>query len=725
MKVLLDRNGDATLPTGYQLLQTEIDFLRCVGVDTSLALFVRGDVLCEWAERFCRARAIPFQNLRSPIQELMTACSGLNRQQAEEIYRLLDRTFEEFSSPIAVQDILGKLYPQRMWRDAPSWEHGATWLSWLTTEAFPDAVEPFLASATDQWRLQSSGQEALLYTVFDKDGATQLLLQWLGVIESKARFDGPFPVAIPSTITERLRSDWKKEIVSTSGEGIRHLLARRMPGQLKSLAAAIAADYFKKHPATFTSLHLREMLPYLDAKQQNELRSLVIPDLPGDMPTTPGDVLNWYRYRYLPYRMWQEKHGQEEALEVVGIAAQQFIRWYLDEYPKGLLGGQLKPHLSFDYSMRLANSGERFATLVVVLDGLQVNDGEYVLQRLKSGTERLTVAQEILAFTALPTVTEFCKDALLKGIAPVHAPDHQPLGKVLAESRSPIDILQTASPGQLYLWRVQEPDSTYHSRNGHQMLKQDIQSRLDGITQKIVDVVNGVNADVPLRIIVTTDHGRLLAESQRSLPVPPEMKAHGRAAWGISNRTFPASGYLIEDDIVFLHKDRFGLPSDAAVAVTEDMFLTNDDRRGKELYPHGGLYPEEVIVPWWVFLRDVGDPELIIHLSGRGRAGASETAELRVQSLSEIEVKIVTFHLSFFGGRRIETSQNLVCPVLYASQFPVEIDRWPTKQELQEIFCEVEVQLAGGRRIDFAVTVTLESEEMYTRDQSLLEGLDI
>ena len=336
MKVLLDRDGDAALPTGYQLLQTEIEFLRYA--DVAQPLFIRGAALCDWAELFYRARDIPFQNLRSPVLELTAICPELGSQQAEEIYRLLGRTYAEMARPFSVQAVLEKLYPQRLWWDAPSWEHSAAWLNWLISSPFPEAIQPLLASLADQWRLQSNGHESQIYAVTRKKDARQLLLGWLGVIDTKMTFDGgEFPLPVPQAIVEQLRSDWKKQIVTTQGAEIRPLLARRMPRYLKIEATALAATYFKQHPALFTSQHLQEMRPYLDAKQQSELRSLLVPNVPGVMPTTPAEVLNWYRHRYLPYRIWQEKHGQENAREVIREAAEQFIYWYLDAYPKGLL----------------------------------------------------------------------------------------------------------------------------------------------------------------------------------------------------------------------------------------------------------------------------------------------------------------------------------------------------------------------------------------------------
>jgi hypothetical protein len=155
------------------------------------------------------------------------------------------------------------------------------------------------------------------------------------------------------------------------------------------------------------------------------------------------------------------------------------------------------------------------------------------------------------------------------------------------------------------------------------------------------------------------------------------------------------------------------------------MFRTNNDRAGSELYPHGGLYPEEVIVPWWVFLRDAQEPQLVIHLFGQGRSGLPGNAELRVQNLSEIEAPVVRVSLALSSGRRIESVDTFNCTPVFESRFQIPIDNWPTSQELRNAVCHVEMQLPRGRVMDITAVVVLSSEEMYTRDESLLEGLDL
>ena len=150
---------------------------------------------------------------------------------------------------------------------------------------------------------------------------------------------------------------------------------------------------------------------------------------------------------------------------------------------------------------------------------------------------------------------------------------------------------KTPCLAQLYIWRVQEPDRTYHKHNGSGTLLRDVEAQLDAAANKIVDLVDQVPDELSLQIIVATDHGRLLGKSTRRIAVPPGMISHGRAAWGDAGRSFDASGYIIEDEIVYLHGVRFGLTQDVAVALNQDTFRTNDGKGGTEVYPHGGLFP--------------------------------------------------------------------------------------------------------------------------------------
>jgi len=724
MQVILDRNADAILPSGYLIVETEVDFLRYA--DSAKSLLIRGSDLCDWAEMFYRGRPVLCLEGHSPIRELVLACMTLSNKQAAEIYNLLSAQYNQIPRPITIRNILQTLYPQRMWMEIPSMEHGATWLVWLVTQPFPDALLPMLTSMAAQWHVQAIGSEAIIYEVIDADSAMKVLLAWLGISDSKEYQElGDFPGEVPPSLIEKAKSIWKYELVSTHGQIVKQILSRQTSQKLKFLATELASDYFMKHPGEITPDLYRAMALYLNRNQQRGLSRFIAPQAPTLMPDGPVEMQEWYRTSYLPYRLWQEQYGNNIAYEIVQTSAHKFALWYLDQYSKGLLGGSLTPYISFNRSAQLANQRDSYVTLMIVLDGLHVSDGQYIRQAVEKTAIRLTTAQDGLVFSPLPTITEFCKSALFKGIPPSNASQYPPLGKILPDNQSPIKSLQDAKSGELYLWRVQEPDNTYHTRNKSQTLQRDIESQLDGVANKIADIVDRVTQEIGLRIVITTDHGRLLAESQRTLPVPIGMEPHGRTAHGKSERDFPTSGYIIEEDIVYLHREKFGLPSDVAVALTEKAFHTKDGKTGTELYAHGGLYPEEVIVPWLVFIRDLQAPEILISILGKGRAGTLGKIQLRAKNLSEIEVRIVGIILNSAMEQISEICVDLNCLPLYESEFQLDLESWPTKQEAQGISCQVELQLPAGRKLRVAADISLESEEMYTKNQSILEDLDL
>jgi hypothetical protein len=198
-------------------------------------------------------------------------------------------------------------------------------------------------------------------------------------------------------------------------------------------------------------------------------------------------VLTWFRQEYLPYRLWQSTVGVEGAREVVENASRQFALWYLTEYPRALMGGSFRQHLSFIRTAALSILDQSTATLLVVLDGLHVADAQYLQLALQRQAPRLTTLVDDLAFTTLPTITEFCKDSLLKGVPPAQTEQVAPIGTILPENESPVQQLSTARKGCLYLWRVLEPDRTYHWRNSNDTLQRDVEAQLEGIAMKIAE----------------------------------------------------------------------------------------------------------------------------------------------------------------------------------------------------------------------------------------------
>jgi hypothetical protein len=226
------------------------------------------------------------------------------------------------------------------------------------------------------------------------------------------------------------------------------------------------------------------------------------------------------------------------------------------------------------------------------------------------------------------------------------------LGEDVSEQETPVKNLRLAQPGDLIIWRIQEPDNTYHKKNKNNTLKTEIEGQLKTQAKKILDVIEQIPLSADVKLFISTDHGRYLGMSKREIPIPDSMSAHGRAAWGMTvNEDFPKSGYVIKENIAYLSRHRFGLDTfDIDVAVILDDKAYQDKRHEQELYSHGGLSPEEVIVPWMVFARNVENPKVELSVSGDGVANQPGKLILTTVNSSQVNLHIVHYEIDFGSG---------------------------------------------------------------------------
>jgi len=106
--------------------------------------------------------------------------------------------------------------------------------------------------------------------------------------------------------------------------------------------------------------------------------------------------------------------------------------------------------------------------------------------------QRLELTQNNFCFAPLPTVTDFAKGALVRGVQPTFMKEFELLGFDVSEQQTPVPQLLKSKPGDLLIWRIQDPDRTYHTKNKSSMLKKEIEGQLSTIAQKIVDVANSI-----------------------------------------------------------------------------------------------------------------------------------------------------------------------------------------------------------------------------------------
>lgn len=719
--VLLDYSGLEPHPAGALEITTEVEFLRH-SLDDGMVI-VRGARLCRWAEVFYKGRRIETRPFISLANELGILLPDLSKDSIQSIVKKYGVRLETANRPLTVLNILTSIYPCSHWEDTPSLEHFANFLDWIVTESPDSAVTPIIEIWAEKCAIIASGSYASLYTrCTTQADAEQILLNWLGY-DSEQPALPTYPLNIPIEVEKKLASKWRANIIETQGNFFVDLLKKELPSQLVRKAAQITLSYFWEHRTQLLTSSLGDILrPYLSIPDQRRLTSILPPPCPQAFPDTDWQIINWYKSEYLPFRRWQSLYGDGDDRARVNDLAAKFIHWYLETYPKMLMGSSLLEEVSFRRASKLVHDETPFVTLLLVLDGLGVVDAQQLTENIRNEISRLSVLDEGACFCSLPTITEFCKPALLSGQTPSVSQNSEYVGKLISEGFFPVSDIESTQVGKVLIWYVGEPDRTYHKNVDPVLIRTDVETELRGAVAKIQQLVNQVSAHVPLRIIITADHGRLLGPSIRSHKIPDGMQAHGRAAWGPNNRTYQGNGYEIEGGIAYLSKESFGLIEDAVVAVDENAFVTSDGRTGTEWYTHGGVYPEEAIVPWIEMVRDYLLPEIKITITGTGVVGGEAAIELVAMNPSEETIVLDQLELRFEGSEPKHIHFEIKSNPLDESRYSIPINHWPTIKQAATATGKVRGRLQKGVIFTIECQVNITSIEMSS-SENILEDL--
>lgn len=724
---LLDRNRDVRVPEGYTVIDSEVAFLAHA-VDNGRWL-IRGSRLCEWAETFLAGRKISWQEALSPSREIQEAVPSLSSEQTAELFARLEARFDALLRPLTAPTLAHALYPHYLWQAQPSLDHAAQWLLWLDQSRLTDAERCLIHAIQQRWLLECPDELREFYAVDGPEAARRVLEEWLGLTPEMRGYPELFPAEVPSHWRERATDAWRSRLIETQGTFVASLLERPLSPTLRQVAGEVAHSYFVHNPEHLTEEYLNRLAKVVSGTQWEQLRQLLPPPEPSEMPSSVADIHIWFREEYLPFREWQRITGNAGAHQRLLGVARSFAEWYLDFFPRAAVSDD-SPPLSFVSARALRQKKTRFVNLLVVLDGLHQMDAQRLLAALQSKTTRLTLRRDELVFAPIPTITQFAKEALVKGVLPRNSAEVPPLGVDISESKSPLKKLEAGKPGDVFIWHIQQPDRTYHSRNSYESLWDEVSGQLNTVAGKIADIVNQLPEEIVLRVILTSDHGRLLGTSQRSVPVPPGMQAHGRAAWGHTQLAYPASGYVLDGNVAYLFGERFGLAEDVAIVLDESAFLTNDGKQGAERYAHGGLFPEEVLVPWIELERDAvpiqeSSPRIFISITGKGRARQPGNLNIKVINNYETALVLSSLCLSIGKERRPESLElESEIPPLKESLYKVELTSWPSGDEVQHIAASVTLRWPNGQYIDVLAAVDIESEELYRRSISL-DDLDL
>lgn len=419
---------------------------------------------------------------------------------------------------------------------------------------------------------------------------------------------------------------------------------------------------------------------------------------------------------YLPYRTSQHA-DQGQLLPTQRHFAEQFLK----TYSKALNVGTHAEHLVWTRSAALKHS--RALTLVAICDGLSLYDLAVLQGHLtqQDTGQRLSDCGVQVAFPALPTITHQAKPALVKGVAPTLSDGAEPLGIMSTQETKVASALKEGKPGDLVFWNYVKTDKLYHDAGTLSQARTEANATLMALAERLLGLMlRSIPQDVPAQLVITTDHGRLLMTSQRTVAPPPSFKPEGRAAFGQWGN-IPASGFELKDEFALLGRTRFGMTDDAVVMWGNQMFHMANGATGSEVCPHGGITPEEVLIPWAVYARDLEFRLPTFEVTGKGEAEQPGTLLIRAVNPNQVPLTVgqVTGSLSQWASLPLPW----LLPANDVTQLEIPLSRWPKSSDLPALQLRLSIRAGEGAAQEVDAQINLQSEELYSSNDINLDDL--
>jgi hypothetical protein len=352
------------------------------------------------------------------------------------------------------------------------------------------------------------------------------------------------------------------------------------------------------------------------ARKIATLRGLIRPPKP-ETPDLNWDVdtmLSWATESYLPYQAWCNRQEQFDSdLYVIG---DHFSEWLMKRWDNIHANSK---HMVFNILPNKAVDLKRdgVINLVLVIDNLGWTFSEILRDMFQERGYFLAGAEPYLAM--LPSETEISKKCLLAGAVGYQAIDDKTYKGMIEKgwvpyfkdnafryisdigSLSAIETIDAAT----YVVNYLAIDKALHkSADEIGMSHRDhIHHLLEKLVENTISFIEKHGLQENIRIHVVSDHGstRIPTNVQNDLD-PAFFKTNGFEARShryvtVSSERFSGLADNLKLDCFFLPANDFMNPENVLCARRGNRFLPTD----KDFYVHGGLLPEEIIVPYLVF----------------------------------------------------------------------------------------------------------------------------
>lgn len=382
---------------------------------------------------------------------------------------------------------------------------------------------------------------------------------------------------------------------------------------------------------------------------------LLIPPIKPSEPQNSWNAeewINWAINEYLPYQFWLEERNKYD--EEVASYAEKFGDWFYDNFLELKTSFPRVLHKVVpDICHEIRDKEE--ISLFLMIDNFNF---KYIEELYHLLSQHGFFCKEPQAyFSMIPTETAVCKKSLFSG-----EPEIRNLGNKTYEQ-----IIQGAWSGfvgnkkfiylphlgalneireakhDVYFLNYRSIDELLHEDEDElgKAHREEILHRLDTVVNAVINFGKRLGVEHKLTIYICSDHGSTKIQAHVSNPIDrkyyetkSENKHHRFVT--LSDTQMENLPSHVESNCYVIPKQEYGLLENIIIAKGYSRF----EKTTGKFYVHGGLSPEEVIVPFAVFNKIMVEPkEVLVYLSQNTfRYSVKSTIKLDIGNINEYEI---------------------------------------------------------------------------------------
>lgn len=407
-----------------------------------------------------------------------------------------------------------------------------------------------------------------------------------------------------------------------------------------------------------------------------ELKSIIKPEYPLEPKfNTTNEWIKWIKEEYFIYKKWLINNKLED--KIIENYGEVFSNWYFENYFSVIFEENFISKAIFSEIEKIKSDEY---SIILIIDNLNFYFAEELEKIILKN--KLYIKEKKDYLTTLPSETEYGKYALLSGNV-----DYKKSFNVKNTSLKLDKIFNTKNivytsnineaeqickrynndKEEIMILNYNNIDDIMHDINGKSAIstKEKAVYELEALFKRIKEILNiFLDKNFKANLYICTDHG--------SYYLPKEKEAIDNNLFKGKDRNYSKSERCIkvEDEFLnnyenvikeytyILNKDKFGINENLCISKSNNFFAKSKG----DLYYHGGISPEEILVPFYrvSFEKDEIPNIKILLIENIFRYNVKQNLEIEIINENRYEIKIASIKINDTNITGNKEDKNIV-----------------------------------------------------------------